>query len=233
MDKKAVKIFRKMYRSSSGKMDSYATIVDYIEEGYITREEFEYAKSKGVMFEDKDITHDECVQRVCNAVAKINEDDLAKAFLSSLSTRTLYMRSAIACYRNVKDLSPHSYAKCKNDVRHGYTYNHFECEICKGPMSFFDARSQEILLSSCEYRIKPSQGFYSANLNDLNWERITWGGIRLYRLIYCMLDLEAFLKLEITDATDKDIYFFNQLLRLLKVVKQMMHQTNWKRELRY
>lgn len=58
------------------------------------------------MFEEKDFEHDECVQRVCDAVAKINEDNLAKAFLSSLSTRTLYMRSAIACYCNVKDISP-------------------------------------------------------------------------------------------------------------------------------
>lgn len=106
--------------------------------------------------------------------------------------------------------------KSKDDVLHDYIYNHFECEICKGSIPFFDARNQEILRSFSEYRMKNTQGIPSADLNVLNFERIKWGGIRLHDLIYCMLDLEAFLKLEITDPTDKDISFFNQILEAIK-----------------
>ena len=87
MDKKAKKILFNTYWSSKGWKD-YRTC-------YTSPEDFEYAKQKGLMFDRITISHDECVKRVVNLANTITQEQVAKAFLCSLSTRRLDWRSAL------------------------------------------------------------------------------------------------------------------------------------------
>lgn len=100
MDKKAKKILIKTFWSSTGWRFNCYKITDVIKEGFLTQEDFDYCKEKGVMFDPITITHDECLKRYYNAIAKISKEQVIKAFICSLSTRSLYLRSAVTSYYN-------------------------------------------------------------------------------------------------------------------------------------
>lgn len=184
MDKKALKILSKTFWKGgwrpSGDTES---IAERIQMGYLTEEEFEYAKVHGVMFDPISLTHEECVERVCQAVASIREEQLVQAFVGSLSTRELHLRSVLSSYYNCKDLKPHKY-KNRDGVGscfYGEPRPYDECEICIG-----DDRDNGLIYSFKNY--------VDADLNILNFERIRWGGVRRGDLLYCMFDLEEFVK---------------------------------------
>ena len=81
MDKKAKKILFNTYWSSKGWKDE--------SERCTSQEDFEYAKQKGLMFDRITISHDECVKKVVKLANSITQEQVAKAFLCSLSTRRL------------------------------------------------------------------------------------------------------------------------------------------------
>src|SRR5206468_8930540 len=58
----------------------------------------EYAKSQGVMFDPVTLDHDEFVARAVRACAQVTRKQVAEAFLASLTTRRLELRSALASY---------------------------------------------------------------------------------------------------------------------------------------
>jgi hypothetical protein len=68
MDQKAVKILFDKYWSSSGWRDKE-----------IFPEDFEYAKSKGVMFDPISLSHDEIVKRAVVAVGRTSKDQIVKS----------------------------------------------------------------------------------------------------------------------------------------------------------
>ncbi len=92
MDKKAKDILFKTYWNSTG------WIMD--QDRKIDPADFEYAKSKGVMFESFSIDKKALFSKLTELVNKISKEDIANAFLSSLSTKQFEMRSAIASYTN-------------------------------------------------------------------------------------------------------------------------------------
>lgn len=57
---------------------------------------FQYAKSKGLMFDPFSISHDECVNEMLKMAEAIASEKAVKAFLSSLSSRRLDWRSGLA-----------------------------------------------------------------------------------------------------------------------------------------
>ena len=61
--------------------------------------DFEYAKSKGTMFDPLHLTHDEMVQRIIQVRSKLTPQHVGDAFLASLTTRHLEFRCALASYR--------------------------------------------------------------------------------------------------------------------------------------
>lgn len=90
MDKKAKKILFNTYWSSNGwKMES---------ERYTSPEDFAYAKEKGLMFEPITISHDECVKKIVRLANTITMEQVARAFMCSLSTRRLEWSSAYRLY---------------------------------------------------------------------------------------------------------------------------------------
>ena len=78
---------------------------------YTSPEDFEYAKSKGLMFDPFTISHDECIKEIIKLKESILNDTIARAFLSSLTTRRVDWRSALASYAIAKKIPPHLYEK--------------------------------------------------------------------------------------------------------------------------
>jgi hypothetical protein len=69
--------------------------------------EIEHAKRCGVMFEDLQVDHDEVVARLTHARDALNPLRVAKAFVASLSTRRLDLRSALGSFAVFRHLPPH------------------------------------------------------------------------------------------------------------------------------
>ena len=189
MDKKAKNILFKTYWSSAGWKKSYHTDPD----------DFIYAKSKGLMFDPVTISHDECVEKIIQMVKDISSEHIAKAFLSSLSTRRLDWRSGIASYHIAKLFQPHAYTP----VESGYSYENGEktcvsytCKICK----------------NLKYGVIGSEKYEQEDMNVLNFERIKWGGVRHGDLLYTLFDLEQFIKETIPEPTSADIEIFKNIL---------------------
>ncbi len=75
---------------------------------HLSREDFHYAKSKGVMYDPVTVDHRQVVEQLSTCVGKLNRRVVADAFLASLSTRRLDWRSALGSYSIFQHLQPHS-----------------------------------------------------------------------------------------------------------------------------
>lgn len=199
MDKKAKSILFQTYWSSAGWKDS-----DY---RFTAPDDFAYAKEKGLMFEPFSISHDDCVNRMIEIVNGITRKQVAKAFLSSLSTRRLDWRSGICSYHIAKLFSSHKY----EPVASGYSYTngkktavHYTCNICK----------------HVKYGVIGNEYYRNEDLNVLNFERIKWGGVRHGDLLYMLFDLEQFIKEPIPEPTQTDIAIFKHILHAAGSCKQ-------------
>ncbi|WP_217556463.1 hypothetical protein [Paenibacillus sp. GbtcB18] len=176
MDKKAKKILATTFWSAAGwknRPEVYAG------------DDFEYAKSKGLMFDPLTTRHDELVKRLRDLHQTITKERVAAAFLHSLSTKKVHLRSALSSWALTAEMPHHTYGE-RSAVRPNYS----SC-------------------GDCNYRgIMSDRDYVNADLNVLNFERVKWGGIRLNHLLYCWLDLELFSKeeedFEVT-AEDKTI----------------------------
>jgi adenine-specific DNA methylase len=109
MDKKAKQIL----------FDTYWKNGVWIDARHTPGKDFKYAKQKGVMFDDISISHDECVKEIIKLTQKISVDTAVKAFMASLSTRRLELRSGLASYFLAKAIPPHKYKK----VISGHSYD--------------------------------------------------------------------------------------------------------------
>ena len=94
MDKKAKQILFNTYWSTKG----------WKSEKFTDPQDFEYAKKMGLMFDKLSISHDDCVKRIIKAANGISKEQIAQAFLSSLSLHKLEWRSGIASYNAAKSI---------------------------------------------------------------------------------------------------------------------------------
>jgi hypothetical protein len=108
-DQKALRILYHTHWSSAGWKRNFA----------ISSDDFSYARDAGYMFDPVYLTHDEIVQWLKNAVKAASLEDISNAFLRSLSTRHLELRSTLG-----------SYAIAKNFPFHHYQSRGYSCEIC-------------------------------------------------------------------------------------------------------
>jgi hypothetical protein len=92
MDKKAKKILFDIYWSPKGWILEKNRKIDPID--------FEYAKSKGIMFDSFSISKSELIDKLKEITNRISIQEVSNAFLCSLTTRQLELRSAIASYAN-------------------------------------------------------------------------------------------------------------------------------------
>jgi hypothetical protein len=184
MDKQAKKILLDTFWTSAGWKSSPAAF---------TGENFDYAKSKGVMFDPLTITHDEIVLRLHELHQRITKERVAAAFLHSLSTKKVYLRSALSSWALTSGLPVHTYEQ-RRSVRPNYS----SCGDCNF------------------HKLMSDREHINNDLNVLNFERVKWGGIRLNVLLYCWLDLELFSKEESFESTAEDVTILSRMLEAIQ-----------------
>lgn len=156
---------------------------------------FEHAKRAGYMFDELVTRHDILVDNLIETAARCDKTVVADAFLASLTTRRLDLRSALSSYavgscfpRHRLDGSPARVSP--------YTGAVF-CEICGGV--------------EIEHRA-------TVDLNVLNFERFKWGGVRKLDLTYLMLDLTEFEKAEKITPAPEDYAIFQEIISMCSTV---------------
>ncbi len=82
-------------------------------------EDFAYARDAGYMFEPVELTHDELVEWLHKSRRAVSLKDVTSAFLVSLGTRRLELRSALG-----------SFAIASHFPQHAYQGAGFCCEVC-------------------------------------------------------------------------------------------------------
>lgn len=113
-----------------------------------------------------------------------------KAFLHSLSTRKVHLRSALSSWALTHNLPMHTYHE-----RPVALASYSGCGYCN------------------EQKIMSNEAYENEDLNVLNFERIKWGGVRLNWLVYCLLDLECLVKEQQTlNVSEEDVALLKQMV---------------------
>ena len=194
MDKKAKKILFSTYWKN-GWIDSKDRVLN--------ADDFEYAKSKGLMFEPISISHDECIASIVDLVATISKAQIAKGFLSSLTSRRLDLRSSLSSYSMAKHIPAHQYTPVISGTsyKEGIATSHsYTCSICR----------------DVQYGVGGAEAYVNTDLNVLNFERIKWGGVRHGNILYMLFDLEQFNNTDIPEPTSDDIFCFKEILKTIE-----------------
>ncbi|MEM7012594.1 MAG: hypothetical protein AAF585_14050 [Verrucomicrobiota bacterium] len=108
-DKKALKILFDTYWGAGGWKDSRET----------APEDLEYAKAAGVMFDPSSYSHNEITNRAVRVAGKISPIAVADAFVASLGSRRLDLRSALGSFAVLRHFPSH---EAELDGR--------QCKIC-------------------------------------------------------------------------------------------------------
>ncbi|ADG72389.1 hypothetical protein [Brachyspira murdochii] len=155
----------------------------------INDDDFLYAKEKGLMFDfsDKIIKHDDIIKNIPALLKEIDFNNTVKAFLCSLSTRALHLRSFIS-----------SYYLAEKIIEHHFIAENSYCDEC------------------FKYYIL-GDNFYLKYRNVYNFEKFKWGGVRLSNLSYIYFDLLEFSKINFDEGNlnplREDIEIFNNVLK--------------------
>lgn len=136
----------------------------------------------------KRISHEQTLVQLDNILSKIKPQDVANAFLYSLSSRRLEYRSALGSYWYAVAIPKHS------------ATNEEYCEICEWHA----------------WHTTPNEYEMKLGVNVFNFERHKWGGVRHTHLGYALFDLEQFLLLPQVAATESDIELLIKLLKCME-----------------
>lgn len=103
VDKKALKILFKRYWSSDGWTTTY-----------LPKEELDYAKAAGIMFEPQKISHDDVMEKLNTLIPTLSLEDVASQFIASLSSRRLDLRSALGSFVVGRHILDHHFSGKEN-----------------------------------------------------------------------------------------------------------------------
>jgi len=142
--------------------------------------DFEYARQAGYMFNPVTVTHDDIVGRLLGVRHQVSVEQVADAFLASLSTRRLELRSALGSFSFAAHFPDHRLV----EQAHGQMPSgRLHCRLC-GLYGRSAAEQQD--------------------LNVLNFERWKWGGVRHADPLYCWFDLTQFEKTNPSTLAEED-----------------------------
>ncbi len=110
MDKKAKEILFSTFWSSSGWKGDYET----------EKDDFEYAKSKGLMFDPLRIDHKQLGKKLISAYKLIDKEQVVKMFIASLGSRRLEYRSFLSSFAIARVFKKHGFSSNENKF----------CNIC-------------------------------------------------------------------------------------------------------
>ena len=143
-DKKALQILLESHWSPKGwKRDKTIDAAD-----------FEYARQAGYMFDPVTVTHDDIVARLLTIRNRVSIEQVTDAFLASLSTRRLELRSALGSFSFAAHFPDH---RLVEQARGQTPSGRLNCPLCG--LYGHSAAEQE-------------------DLNVLSFERWNWGGVR-------------------------------------------------------
>jgi hypothetical protein len=145
--------------------------------------DFEYARTAGLMFEPIELDHDAVVLRLQTSVRRTSLEEVVEAFVSSLSSARLDLRSALSSYVVGRAVPLHTFHQ---NPRASFPI----CSIC-GVVTFIR---------------KP------ADWNRFSFERHRWGGVWIFDPYYISFDLEQFAAGDHPNATDEDWQVMRDLL---------------------
>jgi hypothetical protein len=106
IDKKALQILTKTYWASGRWRDKPET----------SKEDFAYAKDRGLMFDPVKLTHDQALSWLQRSLKKVNARQVAGAFLASLTSRRLDLRSALGSYAMGRWLPQHPFQSARGST---------------------------------------------------------------------------------------------------------------------
>lgn len=152
--------------------------------GQISEENFTLAKEEGYMFDyPVAIDHYEYLKKLRGILELITSEDVANAFLYSLSTRKLEYRSALGSYWYAVSIPYHT---CNMNL----------CCLCNWS----------------SWKKEPEQYDLAHGVNVYNFERFKWGGVRHTHANYALFDLQEFLKLPKVNPTKQDRKILHEIL---------------------
>ncbi|MCA1549437.1 hypothetical protein I6F36_21650 [Bradyrhizobium sp. BRP19] len=176
-DRKALQILFNAYWSPKGWKQSAAT----------DQADFEYARQAGYMFDPVAVTHDDIVARLVSIRPRVNLERAANAFLASLSTRRLDLRSALGSFSCAAYFPLHGLREQASRA----LGRRLPCRICG---RYGDG--------------SPAQ----EDLNVLSFERWKWGGVRHVDPLYCWFDLAQFEKADLVEPTEEDCSILTEIV---------------------
>ena len=194
IDKKAKNILLKLYWRNGW---------TEAESRNLSPDDFAYAKSKGVMFDPFSTDHDACIAEIMKLRNQIPIEDITRAFLSSLSSRRLDLRSSLSSYFLAEKMDIHKYKPAISGTSYDngdVSHHSYTCEICR----------------DYQYGIIGDEDYENADLNIFNFERIKWGGVRHGDILYTLFDLRQFTQENIVEPTQEDIGIFKSILETIK-----------------
>ena len=150
----------------------------------------EYARQAGYMFDPVTLTHDDIVARLLAIRNRISIEQVTDAFLASLSTRRLELRSALGSFSFASHFPDHRLAEQASDK---VPSGRLRCRLCG--LYGHSAAEQE-------------------DLNILSFERWKWGGVRHVNPLYCWFDLTQFEKASVAPPTQEDYSILTQIVEI-------------------
>lgn len=144
--------------------------------------------SKGIMFDPVIISHDIMVQELIGQRNDTLRNKASSAFIASLTSKRLEMRSALGSYSYASNLPAHSLLDCPQTKK---TSGVIQCDVCG---HYTDINSPTI------------------DLNVLNFERFKWGGVRHDQLEYAWFNLFLFQQAEPIEPKHEDYDVLRNIL---------------------
>lgn len=180
---KGRKILLKLYRESE--LEKSVPLTEQ------QKADFELAKSEGYMFDPpQPISHEEAMKRLADVLSQISREDIANAFLYSLSTRRLEYRSPLASYYYAIAIPKH-----KNSPDH-----YGVCSVC-GFKEWKHADQSGV-----------KTGAFTEGYNRFNYLRYKYGGSLGIDFNFALFDLERFIELPRVMPCDEDIDILKHIL---------------------
>lgn len=154
-----------------------------------TEADYAQAKAEGYVFDPAPYrSHDETLHDLRRITAQIAAEDVANAFLYSLSTRELHYRSALGSYYYALAIPEHSH----------------------------DSDGSCCFCNWMEIHNSGFTGQEMSEYNVFNFERYKWGGVRHTSPGYALFDLEQFIQLPKVTPTEEDWSIMRGVLRAAK-----------------
>jgi hypothetical protein len=154
--------------------------------------DFEYAVEAGYMFQPFEVSHDEIASQIVSIRDSINHEDIAAAFLASLSLRRLELRSALGSYAVAKSFPQHIFQEGTS-----HENGSSQCKICH--------------IYGSQKKVE--------DLNVLNFERYKWGGVRHDNPLYIAFDLEQFQKISRVEPQAEDLAIMKKIIDIASTTK--------------